>query len=103
MIQDKKLTRKTVVKLLNEIFTLDKKGNENRIENFASENNLDLFKIVDFGLVNLLRIFVVYIRFTNLNHKRLFRINNPDLFNFFDFGQSRLFFYLQYHRLDKSF
>lgn len=40
MIQDKKLTRKTVVKLLNEIFTLDKKGNENRIENFASENNI---------------------------------------------------------------
>lgn len=40
MIQDKKLTRKTVVKLLNEIFTLDKKGNENRIEIFASENNI---------------------------------------------------------------
>lgn len=40
MIPDKKLTRKIVVKLLSEIFTLDKKGNENRIENFASENNI---------------------------------------------------------------
>lgn len=39
----KKLNRKTIEKLLNEIFTLDKQENENRVERFANENDINRF------------------------------------------------------------
>lgn len=39
----KKLHRKTIEKLLNEIFTLDKQENENRVERFANENDINRF------------------------------------------------------------
>lgn len=39
----KKLNRKTIEKLLNEIFTVDKQENENRVERFANENDINRF------------------------------------------------------------
>ena len=39
----KKLNRKTIEKLLNEIFTLDKQENKNRVERFANENDINRF------------------------------------------------------------
>lgn len=39
----KELNRKTIEKLLNEIFTLDKQENENRVERFANENDINRF------------------------------------------------------------
>ena len=61
VINDKKLNKKTIGKLLSEIFMLDKQENENSIKKFSEENNISRFwsstpinkffleKIVDFG------------------------------------------------------
>ena len=40
IIEDKKLTKKTVEKILNEIFSLDKETNEKIVENFAKERDI---------------------------------------------------------------
>ena len=63
IINDNKLTRNTISKLLNEPFLLDREENESMVEKFAEQyditrswnvkacpnsNSLDLFKIVDF-------------------------------------------------------
>ena len=40
IINDKKLNEKTMEKLLNQMFTLDRQRNENRIERFAKENDI---------------------------------------------------------------
>ena len=41
IINDKKLNKKTIEKLLNEILTLDREENENIIQSFAKENNIN--------------------------------------------------------------
>ena len=40
IINDKKLSKRTIEKLLNEIFPLDRDKNEKLIEQFAEENNV---------------------------------------------------------------
>ena len=40
IVEDKKLTKKTVEKILNEIFSLDRETNEKIMENFAKENDI---------------------------------------------------------------
>ena len=40
LINNKKLNKKTIEAILNEIFTLDKQENENRVERFAKENDI---------------------------------------------------------------
>ena len=40
IVEDKKLTKKTVEKILNEIFSLDRETNEKIVENFAKENDI---------------------------------------------------------------
>ena len=42
IISDKTLTKKTIEKLLNEIFTTDKDENESRIEAFKDENEIKM-------------------------------------------------------------
>ena len=41
IINDKKLSKSTIEKLLNEIFSLDRSLNEDTIEKFAEEKNID--------------------------------------------------------------
>ena len=40
IVEDKKLTKRTVEKILNEIFSLDRDLNEKIIESFAKEKNI---------------------------------------------------------------
>ena len=40
IVEDKKLTKKTVEKILNEIFSLDRETNEKIVENFAKEKDI---------------------------------------------------------------
>ena len=40
IVDDKKLTKKTVEKILNEIFSLDRETNEKIMENFAKEKDI---------------------------------------------------------------
>ena len=40
IVEDKKLTKKTVEKILNEIFSLDRETNEKIMENFAKEKDI---------------------------------------------------------------
>ena len=73
----KKLNRKTIEKLLNEIFTLDKQENKNRVERFANENDINRFwslvpinnlvleKIVYFGH-NLMIYWIILAKSCNL-------------------------------------
>ena len=42
IISDKTLTKKTIEKLLNEIFTTDKDENESRIETFIDESEIKM-------------------------------------------------------------
>ena len=42
IVTDKTLTKKTIEKLLNEIFTTDKDENESRIEAFIDENEIKM-------------------------------------------------------------
>ena len=59
IINDEILIQKTVGILLNEIFSLNKEENEEKMEAFSKENdgkhltmiNLCLFKIVNFGQI----------------------------------------------------
>ena len=59
IINDELLIQKTVGILLNEIFSLNKEENEEKMEAFSKENdekhltmsNLCLFKIVNFGQI----------------------------------------------------
>ena len=43
IINDKKLSKSTIEKLLNEIFSLDRLMNEETIEKFAKEKNIERF------------------------------------------------------------
>ena len=40
IVEDKKLTKRTVEKILNEIFSLDRDTNEKIVENFAKEKDI---------------------------------------------------------------
>ena len=40
IVNNKKLNKKTIKTLLNEIFALDRQGNETRVERFAKENDI---------------------------------------------------------------
>ena len=43
IIKDKKLSKSTIEKLLNEIFSLDRSTNEKTIEKFTEEKNIERF------------------------------------------------------------
>ena len=43
IIKDKKLPKSTIEKLLNEIFSLDRSMNEESVEKFAEEKNIERF------------------------------------------------------------
>ena len=43
IINDKKLSKSTIEKLLNEIFSLDRSMNEESVEKFAQEKNIERF------------------------------------------------------------
>ena len=43
IINDKKLSKSTIEKLLNEIFSLDRSMNEESVEKFAKEKNIERF------------------------------------------------------------
>ena len=40
IINEKRLNKNTIEKLLNEILSIDKQNNENKIESFIEENNI---------------------------------------------------------------
>ena len=41
IINNKRLNKKTIETLLNEIYTLDRQENKNRVESFANENDIE--------------------------------------------------------------
>ena len=43
VINDKKLSKSTIEKLLNKIFSLDRSKNEVAVEKFAKEKNIEQF------------------------------------------------------------